>query len=87
MILKVLFIQRKCSYEGEFAPETLCCIDEYCYDNFSQGFDMDVEELLREQKNNISSHAVIDIEIDQEKIANILNNNPTIQGEINEKRL
>lgn len=82
MILKALFIQRICSYDGEFAPEALCCITEYAYYDYPKWFDMEVKNQLIELKDGISSHAVIDIEVDQDKIANILNNNPKVQGEI-----
>lgn len=33
MKLYVLFAQRKCSYEGEFAPEALAVADEFSYDD------------------------------------------------------
>ena len=31
MLIFVLFGQRKCSYEGQYAPEALSCIDEIGY--------------------------------------------------------
>ena len=82
MILKVLFIQRKCSYDGEFAPEAMVCVDEFCFNENPKWFENEVENYLEEQADGISSHAVVDIEIDHKKLSSILNNNPTIKGEI-----
>lgn len=82
MILKVLFIQRKCSYDGEFAPEALCCVDEYSIEDNPEWFETEVNRQITCCEEDISSHSVIEIEIDQEKLSSILNNNPTIQGEI-----
>lgn len=82
MILKVLFIQRICSYDGEHAPEALCCVDEYCNDENPDWFKRTVEKELAINIKNISSHAIIDIEVDHNKIDFILNNNPKIQSKI-----
>ena len=84
MILKTLWIQRKCSYEGEFAPECLLAVDEYCYEENSNWFDMEIVDKLDENDSDIISHKIIDIEVDQERIAKLLNNVPTIKGKINE---
>ena len=82
MILKTLWILRKCSYEGEFAPECLVGVDEYCYDENPDWFDNKVEEELKENENDIESHKIIDIIINEEHITRLLNDIPTIQGEI-----
>ena len=82
MILKVLFIQRICGYEGEYSPEAMVCVDEFCYDENPRWFNDQVENYLKEQEGNLSSHAIVDIELDHDKIVSILNNNPTIKGEM-----
>jgi len=82
MILKVFFIQRKCIYDGEYSPEAMVCVDEFCYGENPRWFDDQVKNYLKEQEGNLSSHGIIDIEIDQEKISSILNDTPTVQGEI-----
>ena len=76
MILKVLFIQRKCSYDGEFAPEAMVCIDEYCYDDGGQQwFEKEIDNSLKEQEGNISSHAIVEIDLNQDKLITLLNSN------------
>ena len=82
MILKVLFIQRICSYDGEYAPEALVCVDEYSYSDNPAWFNNEVETQLETNKTDIYSHAIIDIEVDYDKIFSILNRNPKIQGKI-----
>lgn len=83
MILKTLWIQRKCSYEGEYAPECLVAVDEYCYDDNPDWFDHKVVGELEVNKGDIESHKIIDIVVEQDHIAKLLNDNPVIKGEIN----
>lgn len=83
MILKTLWIQRKCSYEGEFAPECLVTVDEYCYDENSTWFDQKVEQELKDNESDIDSYKIIDIVVEQDHIVKLLNKNAVIKGEIN----
>lgn len=70
MIIKVIFGQRRCSYEGEYAPEALAVIDEYGdYEN--------PEYLIREFENAQASMdyiglAVVEIEIRDDQLDRIL---------------
>lgn len=82
MKLKTLWIQRTCGYEGEYAPECLAVVDEYNYNESSLWFDKECIRLLVEVKDCISSHKIIDIEVDQEQIAKLLNDISSITGEI-----
>ena len=82
MILKTLWIQRKCSYEGEYAPECLVAVDEYCYDDNPDWFDNKVSDELEENKSDIDSHVIIDIVVGEDRIVKLLNDNPVIKGEI-----
>ena len=82
MILKTLWIQRKCSYEGEFAPECLVAVDEYCYDDNPDWFDNKVEKELEINKSDTESYKIIDIVVEQDQIAKLLSKNAVIKGEI-----
>lgn len=82
MILKTLWIQRKCSYEGEFAPECLCAVGEYSYDDYPEWFDKECAKELDKVKDDINSHKIIDIVVEQDRIVKLLNDNPVIKGEI-----
>jgi hypothetical protein len=73
MILKVIFIQRKCRYPGELAPEAMECMTEYCYDENPEWLDTKLEEYQKESKENeYVSVKIIDIKVNQDQIANIL---------------
>lgn len=72
MILKVLFIQRKESYEGQYAPEALCCVDEYAEEENPTWFQDQCKKELEVVKNDIISSKIIEIDIDQSKIRKIL---------------
>lgn len=82
MILKVLFIQRHESYEGQYAPEALCCIDEFSYEENPNWIHTQVEEELNMLGNDVRSNKIIDIEVDPYEIRKILLNNPVITGKI-----
>ena len=80
MILKTLWIQRICGYEGEYKPECLCAVDEFSYDEYPINFDNQCTSKLDVIMDVISAHKIIDIEVDQNKIADILNNITTVEG-------
>ena len=80
--LKTLWVQRNCSYEGEYAPECVCATDEYSIEDNEDWFDEQCRLKLEELGNEISSHLIIDIELNQEQLAKMLNDVPTIKGDI-----
>ena len=82
MILKTLWIQRICGYDGEYAPECLCAVDTYSYEEYPVSFDRQCTTELDQLRGIISAHQIIDIEVDVDKIANILNHVPKIEGKI-----
>lgn len=82
MTLKCLFIQRKEMYEGELAPELLAAVDEFTYDQNPEDHEAYFKEQLDEVKDEIVSHRIIEIEIDQDKVRRLLLNTPIITGEI-----
>lgn len=66
MILKVIFVQRKESYTGEYAPEAMECMTEYAYDEYPEylhekldGYKKDTEFVAAE---------IINIKVDVKEI-------------------
>lgn len=84
MNLKVLFIQREESYEEEYAPEALCCVDEWSDEDNPKWFENQCQEELKKCGEDVIAYKVIEIEVDQDKIREILLNTPNIKGKINE---
>lgn len=82
MVFKIVVGQRKERYEGQHAPEALECCDEYTYDENPTW----IEDKLRLHKTNSEFQAVgiIDIEVDGDKIRNILLKPPVLAGEVQE---
>lgn len=70
MKIHVLFAQRKCTYEGEYAPEVLDAMDEHSFEENPKY----LEEKLDESVNSGDFEAVKVIEIDVcgESISQIL---------------
>lgn len=82
MILKVLFIQRKESYTGEYAPEAQYCATEFDLEENSAIFDEAVKDILSSLKDDIAGWAIVDVEVPQEQIRNICLNNQRVVGKI-----
>jgi hypothetical protein len=70
MEITVLFIQRKESYEGEYAPEALIVADEYTMDDNPEFFDEEVKRIL-EEDSDISGHTIVLFEVDQDLIRSL----------------
>lgn len=75
MILKVLFIQRKCRYEGELAPEAVACQDEYGDEENPEYLKSEFEKY--QEYPDVESLAVVDIEISLHEMRKILK--PVVQ--------
>ena len=83
MILHVLFAQRKCTYEGEYAPEALEVCDEYTMDENPEWMEEKVDELL--DSDEFSAIEVIDIDLTEkgfEDIKKRLNNNMVVKATV-----
>lgn len=70
MIIHVLFGQRIEHYSGEYVPEALEVMSEYCYDENPDWLNDKYQEHLKE--NCWKSLKVIKIEINDEKLEDIL---------------
>lgn len=81
MKLYVLFAQRKCSYPGEFAPEALEVMDEFGYDVNGQWLHEKLEKYKKED-STIERIEIVTIEVDSDKINNILNPKHLVKGEV-----
>lgn len=68
MRIKILFIQRKCSYEGEYAPEALAMVDEYTDDENPDYFINECKTQLEKVGDEIASQRVLEISISDKAI-------------------
>lgn len=82
MRLHVLFIQRKESYVGEYAPEARIVWDEFSVEENPEGFEEACAKDLKEVGNDIMAHRVIPVWVDQAEIRNLLLTTPTVKGKI-----
>lgn len=83
MKLHVLFIQRKESYPGQYAPEARIVWDEYSRDENPEGFDEAVEKDLAEVgRSSIIGHKVIAVEVPQDEIRSKILDTPVVEGQI-----
>lgn len=75
-----LFAQRKCRYDGEYAPELLAAIDEYGDDD-NHGY-IDEAKEKADKDNSFSFSKVITITVPNKEFNNIFFGNSTIEGSI-----
>lgn len=80
LILKVLFGKQKESYKGEYASQALEIIDEYVEE---ENPDFLTDKLKEYQKQDIfESLAIVEIEVDEEKIKSFLRPVNKVEGKI-----
>ena len=77
MKLYIVFGQRECRYEGQYAPEAVGVVDEYCHEDNPDA----LGEILAEARKNPDFVAVDTVEIElgqngQDAIAAQLNRKP-----------
>ena len=86
MKLYVMFGQREESYPGQYGPEALDFIwDEYCVDENPQGFEDACAKAMAEAKQNgFVRTMLMAVEVDQAKVAKLLNGIPELKGEVEE---
>lgn len=82
MIIKVIFGQRKQDYEGQNAPEALECMTEYDYDDNPEWLENKLKAHM-EDKSFISVR-IIDVDVDGDRIYDILTKTPSIDGDVQE---
>lgn len=86
MKLHIIFGQRECRYEGQYAPEALGIVDEHCHDE-NPGYLTAALSKARDNKDFIAVE-VVDIELNDaasKAIFNRLNRNLTVQGALKTK--
>ena len=81
MKLYVLFGQRICSYEGEYAPEALAIADEWCMDENPQYIENELDKYTKSKE--FSSLKIIPIEVSLREIDERLSPPSPIKGTIN----
>lgn len=82
MDLFILFIQRKESYEGEYAPEALVVWDEFAMDENPEGFEEVCKKELAANGDQVMAHKVLRVRVDGDKIRKLLVGTPVLNGEI-----
>ncbi len=82
MKLFILFGQRNQSYEGEYAPETLVCWEEFSVEENPEGFEGECDAAREKNKNDFSAFRVIHVNVDGDKIDRLLNKTPVVKGDI-----
>jgi len=82
MKLHILFGQRRCSYEGEYAPEALLCWDEYAVDNNPEGYEEDLAKTREKYASEMTSMRVIVVQVDGDKVSKLLNEDPVVRGDV-----
>ena len=82
MILKVLFVQRKESYPGQYAPEAVAITDEFSEEENPRCFDEECIAALTNLADEICGHAVVEIEVDQDAIRRACEPRPRVVGKV-----
>jgi len=83
MILKVIFVQRKCNWPGEYAPEAMECMTEYDYEQNPEWLDSKLREYKTDENNEFTAAKIVNIKVNQDQISAILNPvNKPIEGTI-----
>lgn len=77
MKLYVLFGQRKCTYEGQYAPEALAIADEWTMDENPQYIGEELDKYIKNKE--FTSLEIIPIEVSLKKIIELLSP-PPIEG-------
>ncbi len=75
-----LFAQRKCQYEGEYAPELLAAIDEYGDDDNPEFIDEAKEKA--DKDNSFVFSKIMTITVPDKAFNDIFFGNITIEGSI-----
>jgi hypothetical protein len=82
MDLFILFIQRKESYPGQYAPEALVVWDEHAMAENPEGFEEACAEELKAHGDEVMAHKVVRVRVDGDRIRKLLIGSPLLQGEI-----
>lgn len=77
MTVHVIFGQRKCSYPGEYAPEVIDAATQWQLEDNTEWPTTRAKEA--EATGDFSTVRVLDLEVDQDQIAKLLNENPKVE--------
>ena len=75
-----LFAQRKCRYDGEYAPELLAAIDEYGDDDNPEYIDEEKEKA--DKDNSLSFSKIMTITVPDKEFNDVFFGKRTIEGSI-----
>lgn len=83
MAIRVLFGQPIESYPQEYAPEVITAWSEFDADDYPERWEEIKKDALKDgYAKNFSAIKEIEIEVDQDKIREILVGTPAVSGEI-----
>lgn len=83
MKIHVLFMQRQERYQGEFGPEALVAIDEFCLDENPDNWAEQVAKAKAAHKDVSAGFAEVAISVDGDEIRRrCLNEQPALKGKI-----
>ncbi len=82
MKLYILFGQRPCRYEDEYAPEALIVWDEFAVDENPGGYEEALDKERAKYASEMTAMRVIAVEVDGDKISKLLNATPVVKGEV-----
>ena len=71
MKLSILFIQRKCRYDGEYAPEAIAIADEFTMSDNPDYMEQQVQ--TASQMDEVESFAVIEVMVSTKAVEAALN--------------
>ena len=87
MNIRVLFIQRKERYEGQHAPEAYLVEDQWTREENPTWFIEHKEKALESLGDDLAGHAVVEFEVDQDKIRKLcLQDSHTIKAKMVDKQ-
>ncbi len=84
MKIHILFGQRAERYEGEFAPEVLTARDEFTVEENPDGWESELSSTKAVSGKDMVAMREVVVEVDGDKIRNLLLVMPKVKGEIKE---
>ncbi len=82
MLIRVLFMQRKENYEGEFGPEVIAAVDEYVLEENPEHWENEVKIAKATNKDVSAGFAEVSIALDGDAVRKLCLDQHTIKGEI-----
>lgn len=82
MKVRMLFVQYKEAYPGEYGPAVLASVDEFTDSDNPAYFTEECKKQLASVEGGIESHAVITVDVSDDAIERILRPAGTVAGRV-----